>query len=193
MSKDSRPLSPMDLALLAPDPPGRPRFLVFRSKFDAWQCSDVGPSLESAKRLAWDQTGCGYALSVERLAVNDEPWPSKAVLPPPEYLLRAGGLVVAVPLHVGLPKPLFLIPREPAILMNVIAVPDDEPAGRALLHALDVRAFLGRVHHIVDCGWMYESGVSGRSAPCGGAQKGDIGDIICEFPQQLPIRPAHNC
>jgi len=111
MSKDSRPLSPMDLALPAPDPPGRPRFLVFRSKFDAWQCSDVGPSLESAKRLAWDQTGCGYALSVERLAVNDEPWPSKAVLPPPEYLLRAGGLVVAVPLHVGLPKPLFLIPR----------------------------------------------------------------------------------
>ena len=139
MSKDSRPLSPMDLALLAPDPPGRPRFLVFRSKFDAWRCSDVGPSLESAKRLAWDQTGCGYALSVERLAVNDEPWPSKAVLPPPEYLLRAGGLVVAVPLHVGLPKPLFLIPREPAILMNVIAVPDDEPAGPALLHALDLR------------------------------------------------------
>jgi len=76
---------------------------------------------------------------VERLAVNDEPWPSTAVLPPPEYLLRAGGLVVAVPLHVGLPKPLFLIPREPAILMNVIAVPDDEPAGPALLHALDVR------------------------------------------------------
>jgi len=55
MSKDSRPLSPMDLALLAPDPAGAPRFLVFRSKFDAWRCSDVGPSLESAKRLAWDQ------------------------------------------------------------------------------------------------------------------------------------------
>jgi len=43
MSKDSRPLSPMDLALLAPDPPGRPRFLVFRSKFDAGSAATSVP------------------------------------------------------------------------------------------------------------------------------------------------------
>jgi hypothetical protein len=148
----------MDLALLSPDPAQSPRFLAFSGNFDAWRCSDGGSSSDSARSRAYDQLGSGpvtydgggYAFTAERIFVTDAPWPSKAVLPPPSYLLRAGGgLVVAVPLHVGERTPMS--PRtDPVILMNVIATPDDEASGRVLVATLGVRAFLGRVHHILD-------------------------------------------
>ena len=153
------PLLPMDLALLSPDPSPSPRFFTFRGKFDAWRCVDGGPSRESAKHLACEESGCGYAFTAERLAITDAPWPTAVMLPPPTYLLRAhGGFVVAVPHLTGDRAPR----KEPVVFMNVIATPADEPAGRALLQTLGVRAFLGRVHDIIDCGWLYDSAVSGE-------------------------------
>jgi len=154
-------LRTQDCALLSIDARQGPLFLVCRGTYDAWTTVGSG-GREQAMHRAREHLGRGFAFTAERIAVSEAPWPTLPVLPPPEYDLVADGLVVMVPLPI---RPAGAPDDEPTVCMNVVATPADEAAGRELLAALSVRAFMGRVRDLVDLEMGFETGSICRRRP----------------------------